>query len=804
MRIFILSCSWILGIFFGSMFGIPLLILLCGLIPLPFILGARRKAGLFILLSCCLFTFSGASIYSSASFRVEDLTAYAEQKIRLEGMITRETEDKENQTQIEISAEKFILNDQVVNSGTEKVLLFVPRYPEYRYGDKINATGKLRTPPQFEGFDYRAYLARESIQFVMYNPKIELVQRDEGNRVLSGIFRLRRILFDNFSAILPEPQASLAQGMVLGMRGNISDDLKHELSVSGTAHILAISGLNFTIIAGMMVSAGVWLFGRRHYIYIWLAFAVIWFYALMTGMPDTVIRSAIMASVFLAAELLGRQKNVHAALFFCAALMAGLNPAVLWSLSFQLSFLAMLGLIYLTPLFQKLFERFSGPWPEEGGAVPGFVKAVLDSIAVSCGALLLVWPVIAFNFEIISVVSPISTLLVAPVLSPVILAGGLVSAVSLVNIDAAQIIGWVLWIFLSYMLWVIHIFAAIPFSAFYTGISLKLVWMYYLFFGAILVFRNKIASYCSKFFNRVRTIRTPEIHFEHILGNSKLKWLLAPLLAGAFLTSYAAATYPDDYLHVSFLDVGQGDSILIQKKNREILIDGGPAPEKLLSELGKKMPFWDKNLDIVILTHPHLDHISGLIDVLKRYKVNTILAADLSSEIPLYKEWTETIKEKKIEYQIVMEGQKLIMSDEISLEILNSPQRTVPEEELDDNCLVLKLEMREISFLFTADIGANTEMQLLNRRKAGRTDILKIAHHGSGGSSTSSFLEAVSPQIAVISVGKENTFGHPAPETLERLLRAGLQEGNIFRTDEQGSIEFTTDGHSLWVKTERQ
>ena len=159
--------------------------------------------------------------------------------------------------------------------------------------------------------------------------------------------------------MLPEPQASLAQGIVLGIRGNIPQSLNNDFARSGTAHLLAISGINLGIMAGILLSIGIWLFGRRHYLYVWLALGIVWFYAAITGMNPPVVRGAIMASLFLVAELLGRQRSAIVALTLAAAVMVGVSPYILGDASFQLSFLAMAGLIFLSPVFRNLGRRQS-------------------------------------------------------------------------------------------------------------------------------------------------------------------------------------------------------------------------------------------------------------------------------------------------------------------------------------------------------------------------------------------------------------------------------------------------------------
>ena len=277
--------------------------------------------------------------------------------------------------------------------------------------------------------------------------------------------------------------------------------------------------------------------------------------------------------------------------------------------------------------------------------------------------------------------------------------------------------------------------------------------------------------------------------------------VIAPLLVIAILVSITIATLPDTKLHVSFLDVGQGDAILIQQGNQQVLVDGGPSPQAINLELGKRMPFWDRTIELVILTHPDADHLTGLVEVLKRYRVEEIVYPDFPSDQPLYTEWQQIIKDKKINITLAKTGQQISLGNGVRIDVLNPTLPPSFEAGSDDNGVVARLSIGKTSFLFTADISGQAEFALIARRADINCTVLKVAHHGSESSTTAEFLSVVKPQIAVISVGKDNKYGHPTPETLER-LDAGVGENNIYRTDELGTVEFITDGERLWVRTD--
>lgn len=282
------------------------------------------------------------------------------------------------------------------------------------------------------------------------------------------------------------------------------------------------------------------------------------------------------------------------------------------------------------------------------------------------------------------------------------------------------------------------------------------------------------------------------------------KWVIPPLVVAAILVSFLAVNMPDNNLHVSFLDVGQGDAILIQKGNQQVLIDGGPSPQAIGLELGRKMPFWDRTIELMILTHPSADHITGLVEVLNRYQVKQVLYPDVAFDSGIYDEWLRLVEEKKIKSTLAQVGQQIDLGNEVSIEVLNpqSPPLTSTDSDVDNNAAILHLSMGEVSFLLTADMMWEAELELIMQRANLKSTVLKVAHHGSDTSTTTEFLAVVNPQLAVISVGADNGFGHPRDEVLSRLEdRLGTE--NIYRTDEDGTVEFITDGERLWVRTEK-
>ncbi len=793
MSLVYLSCAWVTGIALGSVLDISPAFIFTGLLPLSllFLFPGRRKP--VVLTSLCLITFLAGAVYFQASLPAnnDNLLQFYNDKgtAEIRGLVNRNPEPGEKTTRLQLSAEKIRLDGEWFDiSGT--VLLYVPTYPTYSYGDVLLVKGELKTPPRLGDFDYEKYLASQEIYSVISYPEIEILERGRGSGPLQWIYSLRNGLSLTFAEILPEPQASVAQGIILGIRGNIPETVKENFIHTGTAHLLAISGLHLSIVAGVLLSLGIWLFGRRGYIYVWLALGVIWIYALLTGMHPPILRAAIMASLFLIAELLGRQRSAATALTFAAAVMVGISPQILWTASFQMSFAAMAGLIFIFPLIQSWFGRLVRAALGESGLAASAVSFAADSLGVSLAAIIVVWPLVAYYFGVISPVAPLATLFALPALPGVILTGVLAGILGMIALPIGQVVAWVTWLFLSYMLLIVRIFSAVPFIE-ESYLDFRLVWLYYLVLASIIWLIN----------NRSKAAAFEPLAAGFISGLQK-KWLIPPLLVMAGLVSVAAVTMPGDSLRVSFLNVGQGDAVLIQKGSQQILVDGGPSPQPINLELSKKMPFWDRTIDLVVLTHPSADHATGLVEVLRRYRVEQVLYPDLDFKSGIYDEWLQMVEEKDIQCSFAQAGQTISIG-KATIEILNpqTPPLSNTESDVDNSGIVMRLETGEIRFLLTADIMCEAELELIACRANLNSTVLKVAHHGSATSTGEEFLAVANPRVAVISVGDDNLFGHPTDEVLERLQnRLGAE--NVYRTDKNGTIDFITDGRRLWVEVE--
>lgn len=265
----------------------------------------------------------------------------------------------------------------------------------------------------------------------------------------------------------------------------------------------------------------------------------------------------------------------------------------------------------------------------------------------------------------------------------------------------------------------------------------------------------------------------------------------------ALTLAYCLTALPDELLHVYILDIGQGDSILIRTPlQQNILVDGGPD-DRVIQRISQILPFYEKTIDLIVLTHPHADHVNGLVDVLKRYNVKTVLLTGASYNYPGYVEFLNLINQKKIQVVMANPKQDLKLGN-ILLDIIY-PLESISGrsfENLNNSSMVFRLFHGSRKFYFTGDLELAGEENLLKSGLDLRADFLKAGHHGSRTSSSEALLDSIRPLYAGISCGIDNTFKHPHPETIKHLQARGI---SIYRTDLDGTVEAISDGKKINV-----
>lgn len=776
MTLFYQSFAFLLGLYLGFRLSLPPEALLAamgaGIVAL--LLSWPRPSRRLLLLCLLAFLVGMLRAPGPPLYGPQDLAFYNDRNLTIEGVVAAEPEAGDRTRRVRLAAEAVEAEGRRQGvAGAAQLTL--PRYPEYHYGDRLRVKGRLERPLPWGDFDYEEYLTRQGIASVMSYPQVKLMESGQGWLPLAWLYQGRAELGRALSQALPEPQASLAQGILLGLRRTIPQELVDAFAITGTTHILAISGQNLTLVAALLLSAGTWLWGRRRAAYFWAALGGIWLYALLAGAAPPVIRAAVMGSLALLAGLAGRQFSAPIALGVAAAVMTGLEPQLLWDVGFQLSFLAMAGLV----------------------ALPSFKNPIAAVLVATLGATLATLGVVALNFHRLPLVAAPATLMALPALPGIMATSALTALGGLASPALGQALGWLAWPWLSYLIWIVEGWAQLP--AWELGaVSDAAIWAYYgaLGLGLLLAHQRSKTRPDEGLLARLSTwfpgptLPRPRAAF----------WLIAPLAMAVSLWGVSLLGQPSGLLRVAFLDVGQGDAILIQTPSGvKVLIDGGPSPQLLAQRLGEQLPFWERSIDLVILSHPQADHLTGLTEVVSRYAVGQVVEATGATS-PLYQEWQRLLAQRQIPQVRVQAGSTIEVGDGLRLQVLH-PQAlpsTLSEGEINEASVVLRLELGEVSFLFTGDIGERGQAELLRRGTELSATVLKVPHHGSAASLSAEFLAAVSPQVAIISVGKDNPFGHPHPDTLSRLGGRPL-----WHTDERGTIEVSTDGTRLWLRSQR-
>jgi competence protein ComEC len=423
---------------------------------------------------------------------------------------------------------------------------------------------------------------------------------------------------------------------------------------------------------------------------------------------------------------------------------------------------------------------------------PGLLS---DALATTLAATLTTMPLILYYFGRLSLVTILANALVLPVQPSVIVWGGLATLGGLLARPVGQVVGWVAWVFLTFTIEAVSLMARVPFASIPLQVPGSAVAIYYALLGSLTLW----------------FAQTPDRRSELRSRLASRPWPKVAIGTGVVLLALAVAWWrsrPDELLHVAFLDVGQGDAIFVQTPGgRQVLIDGGPSESALLDELGRQMPFWDRSLDVVVLTHADMDHITGLLAVLERYHVGQVVYRDVEADSAEYKRWLALVAAGDAGVYSGETGLKLDLEPNVRLSVLH------PGAHLDDSggfgynnaSVVLRLTYGTVSVLLPGDIEARVEGDLVASGTPLASTVLKAAHHGSCTSTTEAFLSAVAPDVVVISVG-ENDFGHPCEDVLERLHALGQRRGEdlpVYRTDEVGTVEAITDGVQVWVRTER-
>ncbi len=783
MTIIYWTISWLTGIWLATTWEMPNLFwLTISLLAILGIVLLRRHPHWPVLLICIPAACLGAIRYNLAApdiNRAHIANHNGTNDITVTGIVAREPRFRDDGIDLYIDTDTRLQGDGTQTKTNGNILVRAARNPVIPYGARLQILGNLETPQNFGDFDYRQYLARQAVYSVMNRPDIEILETGLGNPALQFLLKIKDRAQKTINRLLPEPQAALLSGILLGNDSGLPDDLAQDFRATGTTHIIAISGFNIAIIAGILLLGSRHLVGYRTASYIALGGIAI--YTIFVGADASVVRAAVMgAFLIIATQIMGRSTFLPATIFTAALIMTLINPFLLWDVGFQLSFAATLGLVLYVGTWSKRLEAGLQPHltPNDAQRV---TRTISDVVLATLAASLMTLPIILYHFGNLSLISPLANLFVLPAQPGVMLWGGLATMLGMLFPILGQVPAWIAWLFLSYTTSLVRFFASMPATTIPISLSFGGVLATYTLILGVTWLSSQDSQKKGKIIGRSK--------------NTRLKRAAVTVITIAIiLAGIGAWKRPDGKLHVTFLDVGQGDATFIQTPGgRQVLIDGGQYSSRLLDGLGAEMPFWDKAIDILVVTHPDKDHFLGLIGVLDRYQVGTLITNSQKADSPDYDALLNGARELQIPIHQAQAGEVIEMDSGVRLEILH-PDSSDGLSEDNDNSISFRLVYQDFSLLLTGDAESKAEQKMLASGRPLQSLIYKAGHHGAKTSSSALFLDAVKPQYIVISAGEENTYGHPDQEMLDRAEAVGAA---VLRTDEMGTIEIISDGQTL-------
>lgn len=765
-----ITILYIFGIVMGRFIYLPVIpsfiILFAGLTIYAIVLLRKPKGHSyifpFIIIFCGIFAVN-TSIY----LREGNIIEFSGKEILVEGTVVEEPLIKEAEVVYILKTHRAVENNKryIVNGNIQVKTEFKEGSRIYQYGDHLSVRGTLFLPAGKRnpgGFNYKDYLLARGICGNLYVREydINFLGKRYSNPLKTVIYKYKEKISGMIKELYPCDEGTVLSGIILGMRGEVSPVIIKAFSDSGIYHILAISGLHVGFIVALLyfISRKV---GQRVPALIITTLGII-LYTIMVGGRPSVVRAGIMSVITLLGIEFGKERDYLTSLSAAALIILIINPLALFMPGFQLSFGATMGIIISFPKIKGLL-RF-------------LPDRIADLTSVTFSAQLGILPLIAYYFGNISLIFVFTNLLVLPLM-------GLIIVLGFLSISAAFIflpLGSLIAVFNSFLIkTVINLalfFSSLPFSSVSIPLpSIMLICSYYIAFLSVFLRYKK----------------------GFVLG----------LILTVFVVWFIII-FNDSLLEVTFIDVGQGDAIYIKTpEGRHIMIDSGGLPDYYSGDfdIGRDviLPFLKykgvKKLDIMIMSHIHDDHIKGMIPVLDEIRVDYFIQAPQKVLSKNYNELLKKITKLNIPVITLKKGDYFKIDDDLFFYVFHPDdiEHKGPGDE-NNNSLVLKMIYRNISFLFTGDIEKEAEGKILQLGYSLDSTVLKVPHHGSITSSTPSFIKEVNPKYAIISVGRNNAFGHPHEGVIERLEHTGAR---VYRTDLDGGITIRTDGEGIVVKT---
>lgn len=644
----------------------------------------------------------------------------------------------------------------------------------FHYGDILRLRGKLKTPPENEDFSYRDYLAGKNIHSYMSSAEVTILPGRDGNPVAVALSEFKDKTLENIYRLFPDPESSLLAGILLGVDTGLTQELQQAFKDTGTAHIIAISGFNISIIAGLFVTFFSKFLGPRRGAL--LAIIGIIFYTILVGGEAAVVRAAIMGGLALFAKQVGRRQFALNTLLAVALLMCLWNPLYIWDVGFQLSFFATLGLVlYADPFSQfanRIITRYF-PTSTAEKAAELFSEFVLLTLAAQVTTI----PIMAYHFQRISLVSFIANPFILPVQPAVMILGGLAVLLSLVWFPLGQVAAWVAWPFVVYTIRLVELFDRVPHGTIFLG---KLsIWFVIAIYAALL----SVTFGGSRFKEWFQSINRDQLKVP--AGTGVIILLLALLLIWR-----AALAIPDRLLHITFLDVGSADAVLIETPSgKHVLINGGPSVTTLSDELGRRLPAFNRKLDWLIVAGTEEDDVAALPRVIERYPPEAVLWSGNTQASFSARVLNEYLSLQDIQVTNAEPEQVLDLGEGATMKVVTVGPRGA----------VLLVEWKNFRTLLPIGMSFEALDELRNGTEIGPVSVLSLADAGYAASNPPEWIANLNPEIVELSVDAADQNGMPDSAVLE-----SIKDYELLRTDQNGWIEITTNGEQMWVNVERK
>ena len=744
-----------------------------------FLLRKEGQAFLFILISTLLL---GASLYSLSNRNFDDNSL---RKLRLSnyadfyGTLYKSPSRGPDSDFLFIKVKKvFYENEEQKIRGNLRVT--VHHSSEFSsplklfVHDKIKVSARLLSSRGYRNFkasSLNAYLKSQNIHNRAFSKSALLVERLESGKKYSPLHlvsvmrqKLQHKIENHFSSETGalSPQGAVLEALLLGERSRMDPSITQSLQKAGIYHLFAISGAHIAIISLFLFSLLKLSRVPTRISYLVVIVFLVFYAFLVEGRPS-VMRATIMAVAFLLGKLIWRNVNLINTISISAFILLFFNPFSLFNVGFQLTFAATFSIILFFPRIIKYFPRLP--------------LRISEILVLSLTAQLGVFPFIASSFNRVTFSSLILNYAALPLVGLIMAGGYIFLPLSFASSSLAQLLAKGIEFLIKLLISCSHLFDKVSFLSFRIPTPHLITIIGYFLFFLLLLLPSKI--------RRQRLV------------------LIALFLV--FFTVLISYPFPSlsKNLKLTFIDVGQGESILVEFPGRKkMLIDGGGHPEGTF-DTGEQVvsPFlWEKGIkkiDYLVLTHAHPDHLNGLKAVARNFKIGEYWETFSPLDSDPYREFKESLS-SSVSRKRLFRGHSL-QEKKVRIEVLH-PEKGEPYVDTisNDHSLVLRLSCNQISFLLPGDIEIDAEKKILESSGQIKSQVLKSPHHGSPSSSSEAFLDMVSPETVVISVGENNRYGFPDHEILERYKKIGAK---VYRTDVHGAVEVSSDGLRIFVRT---